>query len=143
MEIEREDLLKRLEKQPRHERIVTLRSLYKLSQAGLANIAGVQRGTVSTWEAPTHEQEGGRGHEPSKMSRTRMATYFDLPGYVFTDEWGAGAISAGGGRGGRPRDRKSPKNEPVLRVPTPNEPAKKKEEPKEEKAPPPHVKRLG
>lgn len=136
MEIEREDLLEKLEKQPRHERIVTLRSLYKLSQAGLANIAGVQRGTVSTWEAPTHEQAGGRGHEPSKMSRTRMATYFDLPAYVFTDDWGTGSVSHGGGRGGRPRPRKSPDNEPVIRVPTPSEPEK-------EKAPPENVKRLG
>lgn len=135
MEIEREDLLEMLKKQPRHERIVTLRSLYKLSQAGLANIADVQRGTVSTWEAEEHHTEGGRGHEPSKIARTRMAAYFDLPGYVFTDEWGAGAVSEGGGRGGRPRARKSPDKEPVIRVPTPSEPDKK--------APAPGVKRIG
>jgi DNA-binding transcriptional regulator YiaG len=136
MEIERDDLLRKLREQPRHERIVTLRALYKLSQAGLANVAGVLRGTVSTWEAPTHDTQGGRGHEPSKMARTRMATYFDLPAYVFTDEWGKGSVSAGKGRGGPPTKSGAPKREPVIRVPAPGKV-------KDDTPPPPNVKRLG
>jgi transcriptional regulator with XRE-family HTH domain len=87
--MDRERLLALLKAQPRHERIATLRSLYDLSQKGLANVAKVARGTVSTWEAPTVEADGGRGHEPGKMARNRMAAYFGIPAYVFTDEWGS------------------------------------------------------
>jgi transcriptional regulator with XRE-family HTH domain len=88
MELDREQILDVLRSKPRHERIVTLRSLYNLNQTGLAKIANVRRGTVSTWESPTVEADGGRGHEPGKMARSRMATFFNVPAYVFTDEWG-------------------------------------------------------
>jgi transcriptional regulator with XRE-family HTH domain len=88
MEIDKERLLEMLRERPRHERITLLRSLYNLSQLGLARIAKVQRGTVSTWEAEVPVGVGGRGHEPAKTARVRLGAYFNLPPYVFTDEWG-------------------------------------------------------
>lgn len=88
MEMTRDGLLAFLREKPRHERIAALRSLYRLSQAGLANVAGVARGTVSTWEAPVHDLEDGRGHEPGKIARQRMSAFFGLPAYVFSDDWG-------------------------------------------------------
>jgi transcriptional regulator with XRE-family HTH domain len=88
MKLTKDQLVDMLRGQTRQERVVTLRGLYGLSQTQLANIAKVARGTVSTWEAPVPDVEGGRGHEPSKTARSRLAAYFNLPAYVFTDEWG-------------------------------------------------------
>lgn len=119
MEIDREQLLARLRESTRPERIVMLRALYSLSQEGLASIADVARTTVSTWETPL-EQETGRSHEPGKLARQRMGTFFNLPAYVFSDEWGKEPEYA------KSRRRKSPPEEPTIRVPAPNQPAVKR-----------------
>lgn len=83
MEIDKAQLLDMLSRLPRVERMVKLRALYKLTQAAVAEIAGVTRTTVSNWE-----DEKGNGHQPGKIARHRMATYYGLPTYVFTDDWG-------------------------------------------------------
>jgi len=112
VELSKEDLLALLKSKPRPDRIAALRSLYKLSQAGLARVAGVKRTTVSSWEAPYGRGEWG--HEPGKMARQRMATFFGLPAYVFSNEWEGEPAN----QGGRPRKQSHPQ-EPTIQVPVP------------------------
>lgn len=81
-----EELIKLLRGLPRHERIVTLRGIFNMSQADLAEQMGMARGTVSTWEA---EPDSGRCHSPSRMLRIRLGMIFGVPPEVFTDKWGA------------------------------------------------------
>lgn len=79
-------LLDLLQTMPRHDRLVTLRSIFDLSQADLADKVGKSRGAVSTWEA---EPETGRCHEPGRKQRIRMGLIFGVPPHVFEDSWGA------------------------------------------------------
>jgi len=68
-----------------HERIRALRRFKGLSQEDLAKHAGVDRGTVSNWEAhPDHE----RAHQPGPDNRSRLAVAFGVPAYVLTPDFG-------------------------------------------------------
>jgi transcriptional regulator with XRE-family HTH domain len=109
LKLNREQLMDLLFTKPRNERIATLRSLYNLNQKALGGIANVHRGTVSLWERE------GEDYGPGKMARSRMSTYFNLPPYVFTDEWGAPEV-----RKDRRKRKAPPTLHKALEVPPPN-----------------------
>lgn len=68
-----------------HQRVATLRKLHNLSQAALAEETGVERGSVSSWEAEPAQE---RAHSPGEEARDRMARLFNIPAYVLTSDFG-------------------------------------------------------
>jgi transcriptional regulator with XRE-family HTH domain len=84
-----EELIAHLEAIPRQERIVTLRGIRGLSQSKLAKILNVSRATIAAWETSAESY----GSLPTRRNRTKLAIYFGVPAKVFTDEWGARALT--------------------------------------------------
>lgn len=80
-----ETLMNLLRPMPVHQRVATLRKLYNISQGELAEKVGVERGSVSSWEA---EPGQDRAHAPAEDSRAKMAEVFGIPAYVLTPDFG-------------------------------------------------------
>lgn len=78
-------LMNLLRPMPVHQRVATLRKLHNLSQAKLADETGVERGSVSSWEA---EPGQDRAHAPGEEARDRMGYLFHVPAYVLTPDFG-------------------------------------------------------
>lgn len=68
---------------PLPQRIITLRSLFNLSQADMAEMLGVERNTISNWEAGVGNP---RRVQPSHKARRALAYVFDLPASLFVDD---------------------------------------------------------
>jgi len=77
---------------PLPQRILTLRSIFNLSQEDMADALNVKRNTISNWEA---EVGNPRRTQPTPRARRALAYVFDLPASLFVDDEPATAEEMG------------------------------------------------